>query len=134
MARLYDIHSKFTTQEFTCPCDCGFGSDPDDVSEELITKLNFIRYVYQHPLMVTSGARCVDYNRQVGGVEGSAHTPDPENGQCQAADILVRSGYDRALLLELAHRIGIQRIGITESFFHFDVATHLPSPRIWVYT
>ena len=92
-----------------------------------------IRILYGYPMIVTSGARCVDYNSEIGGVDGSAHTPDPDYGQCQAADILVRSGEDRAWLLELAHHIKIRRIGLGESFIHLDIAQHLPSPTIWTY-
>ena len=133
MARLYDIESKFTTHEFSCPCGCGFGSDPDDVSEDLITRLNFVRYLYGYPLVVTSGARCIDYNRDVGGVDNSAHTPDPENGQCQAVDLLIRSGGDRARLIQLALDMQFARLGVAQSFLHLDVATHLPTPTIWTY-
>lgn len=131
--RLYDLESRFTTYEFACPCACGFGTDPDDISQELITKLNILRLQYGYPLVVTSGARCVDYNGDIGGAINSAHTPDPEYGQCQAADLLIRSGQDRHTLIKLALHLPFHRIGVAENFLHLDVADHLPSPAMWTY-
>ena len=42
--------------------------------EELIDFLNPIREVWGKPIVVTSGYRCKELNKKVGGVDNSAHT------------------------------------------------------------
>ena len=42
--------------------------------EELIDFLNPIREVWGKPIVVTSGYRCKELNKKVGGVDSSAHT------------------------------------------------------------
>jgi hypothetical protein len=84
-------------------------------------------------MVVTSGARCSEYNRSVGGVEDSAHLPHPDTGECRAVDILVTNSGDRDNLLRIAHNIGIDRVGIASNFLHFDVAWDLPTPVIFIY-
>jgi hypothetical protein len=132
--RLYPEVSYFTTGEFECPCDCGFGSLEEDISEELISKLNIMRALYGKPMVVTSGARCDEYNNAVGGVANSAHLPHPASGQCRAVDILVRNGNARLDLVDLARMVGIERIGIAPDFLHLDVEDELlPVPTIFHY-
>lgn len=131
--KLYPLGSYFTTEEFECPCECGFGVQESDIDENLIEYLNIMRLLYGKPMVVTSGARCQDYNTEVGGLPNSAHLPHPLTAQCRAVDILVRSGYARSELIELAHTIGINRIGVGPDFLHFDVAWDLPNPVMFNY-
>ena len=131
--RLYDLESKFTTEEFTCPCQCGFGSKPEDIDRTLIDKLNLIRILIGRPLIVTSGARCAAYNASIGGKPFSAHLSHAETKQCRAADIAVRTGHDRIELIQVALAVGFTRLGIGANFLHLDVAWDLPTPVMWVY-
>lgn len=131
--KLYGPHSRFTTEEFACKCGCGFGSQEADISFLLIGTLNLMREVYRKPMMVTSGARCAEYNKKVGGTPLSAHLPNPTTGQCEAADIFVGSDEDRLGLVRLSMRYGFSRIGLAPTFVHVDVSTSLPSPRLWLY-
>jgi hypothetical protein len=132
--KLYPGVSYFTTSEFECPCDCGFGSLEEDISEELIGKLNIMRTLYGQSMVVTSGARCDEYNHAIGGVENSAHLPHPVSGQCRAVDILVRNGKARLDLIDLARVTGFERIGIAPNFLHLDVEDELlPVPTIFHY-
>lgn len=131
--RLYDIESKFTTGEFKCKCDCGFGEFPEHIDEKLINRLNMMRMLFDEPMVVTSGARCKDYNDEIGGKPHSAHLPHVLTGQCRAVDIKVSNSVDRAILLDLAARVGFKRIGIAKDFLHFDVAWDLPSPVTFIY-
>ena len=134
MGRLYDMHSKFTTSEFECPCgQCDFGSREDDIDENLITKLNIMRILYGKPMVVTSAARCDEHNDATGGVANSAHLRHPDTGQCRAVDILVNGGGHRHELITLALAVGFKRIGIANYFVHLDVAWDLPSPVIFTY-
>lgn len=125
--------SKFTTKEFACPCGCGFGSKPEDVSQELIFKLNIIRHWYGNPMIVKSGARCAQYNAGIGGEVNSAHLPHPATRQCRAADIYVPDSAARFKLIKHAHHFGIERMGDGQRFLHLDVAWDLPRPVSWVY-
>jgi hypothetical protein len=131
--RLYDIESKFTTGEFACDCGCGFGEQESDIDKNLIDKLNLIRILYGKGMVITSGARCLEYNKQIGGVPDSAHLPHHYTKQCRAADILVRSSEDRYKLMTLALKVGFTRIGIAKTFLHLDVAWDLPQSIIFDY-
>ena len=132
--RLYDIESKFTSGEFACPCgNCVFGSKESDIDNRLIDKLNIMRILYDKPLIVTSGARCLAHNKEIGGAENSAHLPHTHTKQCRAVDILVSGGAHRTELMDLAKRAGFERIGIAGHFLHLDVAWDLPTPNIFIY-
>lgn len=131
--RLYDIQSKFTTSEFRCKCNCEFGSKPEHIDETLINKLNMMRILYARPMVVTSGARCQAHNDEVRGEPNSAHLPHSDTGQCRAVDIAVSDGSNRSVLLDLAYRVGFQRVGIAETFLHLDVAWDLQSPTTFIY-
>lgn len=132
--KLYPGKSYFTTGEFQCPCDCGFGSRQEDIEEDLIERLNAMRLLYGKSMVVTSGARCDEYNHAVGGVEDSAHLPHPITGRCRAVDILVRNSEERIYLVDLARMMGIDRIGLADTFVHLDVETVLlPSPVMFHY-
>lgn len=131
--KLYGINSYFTIKEFECPCGCGFGSREEDISERLIYRLNDMRKFMNRPLVVTSGARCAEYNIVVGSRPSSAHLPNPNTHQCEAADIAIDSALVRYLFVKLAFYVGFERIGIHDDFVHVDVATHLPEEVLWMY-
>ncbi len=131
---LYPGKSYFSTGEFECPCDCGFGKHQEDIEEDLIDRLNMMRILYGKSMVVTSGARCEEYNASIGGVAHSAHLPHPVHGRCRAVDILVRNGQERLQLIDLARMVGIERIGIAPNFLHFDVEDELlPTPVMFSY-
>lgn len=131
--KLYGPNSFFETKEFTCPCGCGFGSQVHDTSERLIDWLNEIRILVNRPILITSGARCKTYNEQIGGAPNSAHLPNPETHQCEAADLKVQGGIERLEIIKLALYIGFRRIGCAKDFVHLDVAKHLPNEVLWTY-
>lgn len=132
--KLYTGESFFTTDEFQCDCSCGFGSMEDDIDYRLITKLNIMRRLYGKPMVVTSGARCEEYNTSIGGAEHSAHLPHPFHGRCRAVDTLVRNGAERSALVDLARLVGFERIGIASTFIHLDVEDELlPTPTMFMY-
>ena len=130
---LYPLGSYFSTQEFACPCKCGFGSEEKHIDENLIEMLNMMRLLYGKPMLVTSGARCKEYNSQVGGLENSAHLPHPLTGQCRAVDISMTHSEDRYDLISIAVKLGITRMGLANDFLHFDVAWDLPAPVMFNY-
>ncbi len=131
--RLYTPQSYFTTEEFECPCECGFGSEESDIDENLIESINMMRMLYGQPMVVTSGARCKDYNTKIGGLPHSAHLPHPLTAQCRAVDISVRDSYGRFELIRIALNVDMKRIGLGPDFLHFDVAWDLPNPVMFNY-
>lgn len=113
----------FTNEEFQCKC----GKCPvQPVDPVLLARLNGLRSKYGKPIYITSGWRCEDYNKKVGGVGDSAHLDGT------AADIFCTSSHDRYILL--FHSIGLfNRIGIGTTFLHVDVSTSHPQEMVWLY-
>lgn len=70
----------FKKSEFTCGCGCGF----NHIDVRLVKILDMIREHFGKPIIITSGVRCVSYNRKVGGVSNSFHVKN------KAADFYVQ--------------------------------------------
>lgn len=119
------LSPHFTTEEFECKCGCGFGSRANDVSEELIEALEIIRGRVG-PLIITSGCRCRDHNKKIGGSSNSAHM------RGLAADIACNDSKAAYRLVENAIvYAGIERIGIERGCIHVDVDMSLPHPVLF---
>ena len=124
-----DLTADFDRSEFRCKCGCG----NDNVSIELVRRLQQLRSLYGKPLYINSGCRCIKHNAEVGGVPNSAHVSEGKVGE--AADISINSTEQ---MWELVDRIIsynlFKRLGIGKTLLHVDISTILPSPRIWPYT
>lgn len=59
----------FELHEFKCSC-CG----RNEITYELVAKLDELRRAYGKPIRVTSGYRCPPHNAAVGGALNSTHT------------------------------------------------------------
>jgi uncharacterized protein YcbK (DUF882 family) len=59
----------FTRAEFACKCGCGFNT----IDYTLLQVLKEVRDHFGLPLVITSGCRCFDHNRSVGGSDNSQH-------------------------------------------------------------
>ena len=70
----------FKRSEFACKCGCGL----DNVDHGLVELLTTIRGVVAKPIIITSGLRCINWNRANGGSEASYHLSG------QAADFYVK--------------------------------------------
>jgi uncharacterized protein YcbK (DUF882 family) len=64
-----DLSPHFSRHEFRCPCGCGV----DTVDADLLYLCEVVRKIEGKPVTVTSGHRCQDHNRAVGGGENSMH-------------------------------------------------------------
>tara|TARA_R110000764_G_scaffold175862_2_gene262160 strand:+ start:205 stop:570 length:366 start_codon:yes stop_codon:yes gene_type:complete len=119
-----DLTEHFSRKEFACQCGCG----SDQVSQELVSKLEMTRMMYGKPMKISSGIRCKTHNKNVGGVDDSEHVGG------LAADIAVNGGFERDQLVGFL-RSHFQRMGISKRFIHVDVADKKdkPSPCLWVY-
>ena len=91
--------------------------------------LEKVRVSYGRPMAVTSGFRCEDYDKRIGGV--GVHPTG------QAADIAV-SGENVYHLLSIAIQqmrgIGLKQHGPhAKRFMHLDMTYGPMRPRIWTY-
>ena len=64
-----DLTKNFSRNEFECPDKCGF----DNINMREVLLLQEIRDELGAGLMVESGCRCEEHNREVGGVDDSGH-------------------------------------------------------------
>jgi hypothetical protein len=62
------IAPYFNLSEFACPC-CNLVM----LHPKLLGKLVELRKILERPVYITSGYRCLKYNRKVGGVANSYH-------------------------------------------------------------
>lgn len=82
-------------------------------------------------LVVTSGGRCPECNKKVGGKPTSAHLKG------KALDIAVTGGSREWFwTIKILLQLGVRRIGIApkRNFLHFDVDEEKPQDVIWFYT
>ncbi|MBF0568278.1 MAG: peptidase M15 [Nitrospirae bacterium] len=117
------ITSKhFKQEDFTCPCGCGL----NNISQELVDRLDKLRDDVQMPLVITSGTRCTKHNEAVGGEADSAHLKG------LAADIAIDSSAKRQKVLKhaLEH---LTRIGVGEKLIHLDIDKTKPQDVLWLY-
>ena len=114
-------YKHFDPSEFTCRCGCGRnGINPDFVS-----LLDFTREILGSPIVISSGYRCPEYDKAVGG-KGNHPTG-------LAADLAIPDNEYRFWLVKALLAAGFRRIGIGERFIHVDATRGRPSPRIWTY-
>lgn len=113
----------FRPSEFRKPHLMGF---------EFIQWLDRVRQRAGVPMVITSDARSIEHNAEVGGAENSAHTDVP----CNAVDIGERPSksdphwsHARYAILEAAIALGCERIGsYGDGSLHLDM-THDRRPR-----
>jgi uncharacterized protein YcbK (DUF882 family) len=103
---------SFVRSEFTCRCGCGF----DTVDFELMEVLLELRSHFNTPVTITSGARCLEYNRSIGSTDRSQH---PKG---KAADIVVKGVEPDDVWTYLMETYPTSYgIGKYEDFTHIDV-------------
>lgn len=112
----------FRPEEFQCRC-----CHENRIRPEFVQALDTARQSAGIPFLITSGWRCPDHNREVGGVPDSSH--------CRgwAADIAVPGGSDRFIITQALLECGFTRVGIGSDFIHADCDPDRPSGVIWVY-
>lgn len=80
-------------------------------------------------LNINSGYRDPSHNEDVGGVPDSEHTYDPAEG----ADVLCLRSVTRFKMLKVLFEMGVERIGIGQTFVHVGIATDKPQQVCWHY-
>lgn len=123
--RMTRISEHFNKQQFECKCGC----ELYNLSPKLLQQLQIARTYGNVPFVITSGCRCIQHNKNVGGVSDSAHIIG------MAADIKFKTGYELYNIIAGLYEAKIYRIGINfkQSFVHVDIDYTKPYPTIFKY-
>jgi hypothetical protein len=114
------VSKHFAQSEFDCKCGC---NSEVVVSRDLIDLLEGIRVSVGDAIKITSGARCENHNRSVGGASESWHLT--RNHTLYASDITYwdpakRTNADILRLYVTADRIGASGLGLYSGRIHVD--------------
>lgn len=112
------VTEHFNMCEFQCECGGRYCDGfPVAVNRILIEKLEMTRQFLDIPLVISSGVRCEDLNREVGGVWDSYHKLG------RAADVLVyeSNGYSVDEVADAGEKSGLKTIRYHDQrFVHFQ--------------
>jgi len=109
--RLRHFHQK----EFTCNCGCG----TMDMDITFLQNLDNARELAGIPFKITSGRRCKDHNRNIGGVDDSDHL----YGVASDIEVYGESGRNRYLIVSSLILAGFDRIGVYKEFIHAGMSS-----------
>ena len=101
--------------------------DKLDIDFFLISSLTRLEHFIGKPLVFTSGLRCEECNKLVGGRPNSAHL------RGFAVDCFSEDSERRYDILSNAMIIGFKRVGIGKNFLHLDTDISLPQEVMWLY-
>lgn len=112
----------FSIDEFRCSC-----CDKEEMRESTLTMLDKAREIAGVPFVITSGYRCEEHNRNVGGSPTSSHLYG------WAVDIQAQGDRNRFAILQGLVKAGFTRIGIAKNFIHADNDPQKSSGVSWLY-
>lgn len=114
-----------TDKMVDCPCGCGLTITDKGLWE----KLDLARQLADTPFIITSGARCLTYNRKIGSKDTSSHIDG------LAVDIATPTSDVRYKILFALLSAGFKRIGYNgrKKFLHVDVDESKPQNIIFDY-
>ena len=120
------ISPNFYLDEFECKCSCG----ANDISMDLVRRIQEVRDTLGEPMRITSGVRCSSHNASpsVGGSPNSSHI----EGNSTAVDIACHNSVYRQKLLKSIMPV-FDRVGIAKTFIHCDVDPNKTAGVIWLY-
>lgn len=105
----------FNKNEFACKCGGRYcGGFPVEISRRVVGVLDTIREYAGKPVVVSSGVRCKNHNKSVGGVENSYHLKG------RAADFSV-CGYSAQTTINIVNTLGfkpIEMYAIDSAYVH----------------
>lgn len=114
----------FNYSEFDSPDVQGSGQMMD---RDFLDLLDIARNRFEKPMHINSGFRTPAHNESVGGTEKSSHLKG------LAADIACNNSVDRFYLIDIFLDLGVNRIGIADTFIHIDVDPDKSPNVIWTY-
>ena len=127
MSKYDQITPNFNTYEFRCRghekglCDCG-GSAP--VDRTLALALQALRDDMGVPLTVSSGFRCLAYNRVPVSEGGPGSNDESQHPKGKAADIVIPAMWTPDRMFDHANRVIAFKyggIGVYDGFLHLDI-------------
>lgn len=124
LKKRFPILDHFTHNEF---------DSPDLFNSGLLMDIDFIlllheaRKIAKVPFIITSGYRTKHHNSIIGGVSNSSHLKG------LAVDIKCNNSANRYIILQSLLRVGINRIGINNTFIHADVDLSKKNNVVWLY-
>ena len=109
----------FKMTEFTCKCGC----KACNMDKDFLDMIDEARYFAEVPFKITSGYRCKDHNKFVGGSSTSSHLKG------YAADIKYTSELQLVKIIHGLTLAGFSRIGINadKKFIHVDNDPNKPN-------
>ncbi len=118
----HNLSANFKVREFICPC-CG----AEGIKDNLVFHLQMAHDLLptHRVMIITSGYRCEEHNKEVGGIEDSAHKKG------LAADIKCEDSSYRFLLVNALIKVGFKRIGRYDNFIHCDLDESKPQKVMW---
>lgn len=114
--------NNFTLNEFACPC-CG----GNNIQAGLVERLQKARTLADMPFKISSGWRCADHNKEIGGEAHSSHMLG------WASDIACETSGIRFRMVKALIDAGFTRLGIGKTFVHADCDPGKPQEVIWLY-
>lgn len=93
----------------------------------LVQLLDDARAMAAIPFTISSGIRSEERNREVGGVETSAHLTG------KAVDIAAESSRERFLIIDALLQCGANRLGVGSDFVHVDTDESKAQEMFWIY-
>lgn len=119
------LSNNFTLEEFACPC-CNGLPKIDEQFKLFIEMLQNTRDMYGGKIRITSGYRCINHNKEVGGASDSSHLKGI------AVDVACTNDEARLKLVSSALRAGFERIGVGNKFIHLDIDSE-KKKSMWLY-
>lgn len=108
----YQISKYFTREEVACKCSCGF----DSMDTETLKVADAVREYVGESITPSSGCRCPEHNKAVGGSKKSQHV------RARAMDLPVRDP-ERVYAWLCAMYPGQYGFGLYKTFVHIDTAS-----------
>jgi len=121
MSENWNLIDFFKKEDFACRCGCGL----NNISFDLVRKLNIARFLCGFPFIVNSAVRCISHNKFVSGSVSSSHLLG------FAVDIAVKSPLQRFKMVQVLMSLGFDRIGIYKDFIHIDIDPFKTQNVIW---
>lgn len=110
----------FSRDEFKCS-----HTGQNRIEDSFIESLDALRYLCAFPFVITSGFRAETHPVEARKSKPGIHT------EGIAADIAVKNGVQRGVIIENAIKLGFKGIGVAKGFIHVDKRD---GPlTVWVY-
>jgi zinc D-Ala-D-Ala carboxypeptidase len=119
----------FKLSEFDSPDLVGSGKAMD---KEFLSKLDQARSLCDIPFRITSGYRTKEYNEDLLS-RGYKAATNSSHLKGLAADIACTNSEARHKIVTALLKVGLNRIGIANTFIHVDKDSSKPANVIWTY-